>query len=148
MTNSPVIVEGRTRYADSATTEVLVRRYEHEDPIMVIHGGMIEERRDGEFILSAKHPTATDEEHDAAYVAYLLGAGLRYRTMFPDRVRFTGVLLDARYYAAEPEPTDTCDGERCDGPHPFLEFTPPQQKWKPANYFIEVIFTPTAQDAG
>lgn len=138
-------IHGRNRYADTALTRVTIRRGYRGfgDPLLIIEGGYIEVRDDG-FILAAKHPSATDVEHDASYVASFEGAGLTWKDMYGAVHTFTGVLLTAQFYTEDPEIEGSC--ERCADPvegsghqpHGYLRFMPPDQKWKPALYTIEV----------
>jgi hypothetical protein len=123
---------------------VSVRRNNFSEPLLVIHGGLIERRdHSPEFVLGAKHQSATDEEHDSAYVAYLEGAGLALDHIGPHGVTFTAVILKARFYKSDPRPEDVgdCDYPRCqDEPHGYLDFTPPKQRWEPAVYQIEIRY--------
>lgn len=141
-------IAGRTRYADGPTTEISIRRKGyHEEPLLVIHGGLIEQRHDaGEFALGSKHLSATDNEHDSAYVTYLEGAGLTLDYMSAHGMTLNAVILKAKFYPEAPEPKDVgaCDRPACqENPHGFLPFTPPTQDWKPALYEIDVRFVAT-----
>lgn len=134
-----ITIKGRNRHADTALTRVTVRdKYRTE--ILVIEGGYIEKRgMAGEFVLAAKHPSATDEEHDSAYVALIDGAGLTWQDMLGPTHTFTGALLSAKFYAKDPTPEDSCEDCEGDEAHGFLEFTPPEQpKFPVGAYFIEV----------
>jgi hypothetical protein len=140
-------IQGRTRYASGPTTRVTVRedRFSSE-PLLVIHGGLIEQRdRSTEFVLGSKHMSATDEEHDSAYVTYLEGAGLALDHIGAHGITFTAVILKAKYYAEEPVPEDVgdCDYAQCmedEEKHGYLPFTPPKQTWKPGVYEIYVEY--------
>jgi hypothetical protein len=135
-----VHIKGRTRYADGPTTKVTISRYAHDEPILVIEGGLFEFRsHDRSFVIGAKHPTATDEEHDASYVAYLEGAGFTFDMMNPSGFDCYAAIFKARFYDEEPVPEGACD-RSCEEPHGFLKFTPPKQDWKPANFWIRVEF--------
>lgn len=139
-TTESLVISGRTRYSDRATTRIEVRRYRNEAPLLVIYGGLIEEKNGGAFTISAKHESATDEEHDASYVAYLDGAGFQFSFMNPQGFEASGVILKAAYYTFdEPAvPHDECD--RCQEPHGFLKFSPDSQPWEPGIYYLNVEF--------
>lgn len=148
-----VLIKGRTRYADGPTTKVTIRRHQHTDPILVIEGGLFEFREhDRSFVLSAKHPTATDGEHSASYVAYLEGCGFQFAMMNPDGFDCYAAIFKAEYYDGEPlvedwggKTPDDC-GYNCEEPHGYLSFTPPEQKWAPANFHITVEYQIVAPD--
>lgn len=145
------IVNGRSRYSDGPVATIKIRKLNsYAEPVLVLRGATIEQDRDG-FRVGSRHLTATDVEHDAAYVALLHGAGsLTFRDMIGSTMKFTGVLLAAEFYTDDPlvDPAHAedrhggfCDDEHCDPVgHPFLKFTPPTQPWVAALYDIEVAF--------
>lgn len=141
---APLEIHGRTQFAKKAPTCITIRD-RIQETVAVIHGGSIQQSTGGEFTISAKHPTATDVEHDSSFVAYLEGAGLQFDLMLPRRITFRGSLFTAQYWDDVDAQLDgSC--HMCDDPHPFLEFVPPHQKWTPGQYSIEVRFDPADED--
>ena len=143
-------ISGRNRYASGPVSVLTIRhaRYSGESgEVMTIKGGYIEGRGEGGgFLIAAKHQTATDEEHDSAYVAYLEGAGLQWDHMMGNTIYFTGVILKGKFYTEEPTPEDECDADWCEEKHGYLDFTPPVQKWTPGLYEISIRFTGADDD--
>lgn len=140
-------VKGRTRYAERAVASMKIRQintWGDEGLLFDLKGVALSERgHDNAFQIEVMHPTATDEEHDAAKILYLEGAGLKYQSLFVNEIKFTGVLLKAHYYPdGVPEPEGSCyyheqNPESCDD-HGYLEYMPPQQKFTPVNCEIIV----------
>lgn len=124
-TANPLIIFGRNRYGDGALTTVTVYDKARE-AVLVIEGGYIEQRGRGDFVLAAKHPTATDREGDSAYVAILEGIGLTWDGMLGNRHTFTAALLRAQWTTEEPDE----DG--------VMSFVPPNRPWKADTYTIEI----------
>lgn len=129
-------VKGRNRYADEALTEIVIRDIHDNSKILRIEGGYIENRHSGAFVIAAKHPEATDDEGDSAYVAVIEGAGLVWEDMLGTKQIFRGVLLKANYWDDE----DAAAYIEAKG---YLSFTPPTRTWKPAQYAIEVSILST-----
>lgn len=142
-------VKGRTRYSDGPVASMKIRRvntWDDEGLLFNLKGVSLTEREhDSSFQIEVLHPTATDEEHDAAKILYLEGSGLKYKSLFVNEIKFTGVLLKAYYYPdGVPEPEGSCyyhdqNPESCDE-HGYLEYMPPQQKFTPVTCEITVTF--------
>jgi hypothetical protein len=127
-------ITGRNRYSDEPLTRITIREPRlRATEVLVIEGGYIEARNEDTFLLAAKHLTAKDVEDDSCYVAYIEGAGLKWKDMvMGDRHVFTGVILKASFYPdAEAE-------EAAKDRHGRLPFGPTDQPFKPGVYEIEV----------
>lgn len=81
----------------------------------------------------------TDEEHDASYVAYFEGSGLRLDHMYPRGLALSGALFSAKYWN---DPQAQVEGlcTTCPEQHGYLDFVPPEQPWRPGHYILEVRF--------
>lgn len=140
MSGKPIQIPGRNIHGDKAHTVVTVSNQWHE-PVLQIHGGSVQEKTNGDFLLVAKHPTATDIEHDSSYSAYLEGTGLRYEGMTLRSVYLSGAIFTAGYWPEGSNPEEDAEVcTACDAPHPILDFTPPRQDWKAGRYFLTVKF--------
>lgn len=89
--------------------------------------------------VEARHPEATDFEHDTSKTASLEIAGLALLSMYGSETRYVGTLIDARLYPLGTDPLtqsepDTepgmCDGEGYGehDPHSFAPFLPPGRR--------------------
>lgn len=133
-------IHGRSLHSDRAAATITITT-KHGDKIGVIHGGMLHQRDTGEFLLAAKHPSATDVEHDSAYVACFEGAGLRFEYMTAGTIQLTGSLFTANYWAdPEEHVTGACD--MCPEPHGYLPYMPPRQDWVPGFYHFKIKYHP------
>lgn len=131
-THEPVKIEGRNRYADEALTRIVIRRigYGPGSEVMVIEGGYIETSL-SEFTVSAKHPSADDEEGDSAYAVCLEGGGLQWQHMMGTTQTFNGAIFSARHW----EPGTDEAYIKNNG---YLRFIPPVALWEPGMYEIRV----------
>lgn len=138
---APVEIHGRTIHNKQARTTVTVLD-QYGDTYAVIHGGTLQERN-REFTLTAKHPTATDEEHDSAYAAYFNGVGLAFDHMTGGSITLTGAILDAAFHDDVQDRDEDCP--ICPDPHPVISFTPPARAWRPGLYTLRVTFNAGAR---
>lgn len=131
-------IHGRTLHSDRAATTITITD-KYGERAGVIHGGTLHQRESGEFLLTAKHPTATDVEHDSSYVAYFEGAGLRFDGMTAGSVTLSGSLFSANFWD-DPEEHTTGACDMCKEPHGYLPFTPPKRDWAPGFYHFKVKY--------
>jgi len=101
-----------------------------------------------EWTVRCRHEDATDIEHDASRTAEIV---INNPTMpvFSGygRMRFHGVLTDARLYPLGADPLHQTDADTdgdgelctlCETPHPFAPFLPPPARWLKAPTFVVV----------
>ena len=147
-------IHGRAMYKNSPRLTISEFRWSNSEPLVTIDNAEIRfSNSDNDtFTIISRHPDGTDVEHDAAYVAYFEGAGLIFRDTHASVVGFNGVILSAKYYPTDFDFTGdkfyVCDdttyyhapGSEWLAGHLIMPYTPPDQRWKPAQYWIELDF--------
>lgn len=134
-----LVLRGRSRFAEQAVWELELR---HNDDTIVLVGADLTIRNSGtSFDIDVLHPTATDVEHDSAYLAKFEGAGLVFKHMMGADLVFEAALWAARYWLPgefeEQTEGTVCSLPSCDsGAHPIGPYLPPHRQIKAGIYSI------------
>lgn len=91
-------IDGRGVYTKSPRI-IIADQIGYEEHFVLEHADLEVRSNTKTFVIRSRHESGTDVEHDSASVAIFEGAGLQFDRAVSNRVYFTGVLYDARYYA-------------------------------------------------